>query len=298
MKLKKHRGIESLKSRYGLMFVTPWIIGLLLFFVYPIFQSLIYIFSDVRVVVGGTMMKWVGLDNINYIFQKDPDFANNLGQGLFTLLYTCPVILILSMIIGIMLSGQFKGRLFFRVVYFLPAIMAAGSVLAMLFQYQAGDVSSIQSDESVSSGMIDVSEIIAFTGLPQQIADFISTTLSGIMNIIWSCGIQIVLFISGMQTIPELLYEVGKVEGATKWEEFWFITLPMLSNVIVLVLVFTVVDAMTSQTDVVMTQAYALMDSQLYGRASAMLWTYFLCVGAATGLVLWLYNRFCASRWQ
>ena len=106
------------------------------------------------------------------------------------------------------------------------------------------------------------------------------------------------LFIAGMQTIPDLLYEVSKVEGATKWEEFWFITVPSLSQVTVLVIVYTVVELITSQKDKVLLQAYTFMQSQKYGEASAMLWMYFLIVGSITGLLLWAYRHFCARKWE
>ena len=101
-----------------------------------------------------------------------------------------------------------------------------------------------------------------------------------------------------MQTIPPLLYEVSKVEGATKWEEFWFITFPMLSRVTVLVSVFSMVELMTSQSNTVMRQAYTFMRSQNYGEGSAMLWSYFVVIGAIMAIVIGAYSRFCMKRWE
>ena len=101
-----------------------------------------------------------------------------------------------------------------------------------------------------------------------------------------------------MQTIPPLLYEVSKVEGATKWEEFWFITLPMLSRVIVLVGVFTMVELMTAQNNSVMRQAYVFMRTQNYGEGSAMLWSYFAVIGVIMAVILGLYNRLCMRKWE
>lgn len=146
--------------------------------------------------------------------------------------------------------------------------------------------------------MIDVSTLIAYIGLPTQISEYLNIALSGLMNIIWNCGIQIVLFIAGMQTIPDLLYEVSKVEGATKWEEFWFITFPLLSQVVILVMLYTIVEMMTLQTNSVMMRAYTIMYSQNYGDASAMLWLYFVIVGIVSALVFWVYMRFCVRRYE
>ena len=297
-KLKKHRGIEALKSRYGWYFCGMWAIGLLLFFVFPLIQSILYVFSDVKLEVGGINLSFVGLKNIKNALFVNSDYTNNLGKSIGELCYTLPAVLVISLILGIMLNSQFKGRIIFRVLYFLPVIIASGAVIKLLLTYQSGNITDLAQDESVSNIMIDVSSIVAFTGLPSQISGYINSALSGIMNIIWNCGVQIVLFIAGMQTIPDLLYEVSKVEGATKWEEFWFITVPSLSQVTVLVIVYTVVELITSQKDKVLLQAYTFMQSQKYGEASAMLWMYFLIVGSITGLLLWAYRHFCARKWE
>ncbi len=295
---KSKKGIESLKRRYGLLFCTPWMVGLALFFIMPIIQSIVYMFSDVSLEVGGMDVVFSGIENLKYALKSDANYTNNLGVSVSKICYTFPTILVISILLGIVLSRKFKGRFIFRALYFLPVIIASGAVLKLLFTVQSSDITSLNQEDAVSANMIDVSTIVAYAGLPSKIGDYISSALSGIMNIVWNCGVQIVLFIAGMQTIPDSLYEVANVEGATKWEEFWFITIPMLSRVIVLVVVFTVVDLMTAQNDAVMTQAYTFMQSQKYGEASAMLWIYFLTVGACVGFVLYLYNRFCAKRWE
>lgn len=295
--LKRKKGVESLKRRYGLMFVTPWMAGLALFFVIPILSSLLYMFSDVSLIVGGMNIVFNGIKNIKQVLTVDADYTNNLGKSVAKICYTFPAILIISLILGVIMSKEFKGRFVFRALYFLPVIIASGPVLMLLFSVQTGDMTSLAQDEAVSANTIDVSTIIAYAGLPNKLGEYMSSALSGIMNIVWNCGVQIVLFIAGMQTIPDSLYEVAKVEGATKWEEFWFITIPMLSRIILLVIVFTVMELMTAQNDAVMTQAYTFMQSQKYGEASAMIWIYFLAIGLSVGLVLWLYHRFCAKRW-
>ena len=212
--------------------------------------------------------------------------------------YTVPLIIIISLVIGILLNAKFKGRMLFRAVYFLPVIIAAGPVLKLLFMYQSGNITNQAQEEAVAGTMIDVSTLIAYIGLPTQISEYLNIALSGLMNIIWNCGIQIVLFIAGMQTIPDLLYEVSKVEGATKWEEFWFITFPLLSQVVILVMLYTIVEMMTLQTNSVMMRAYTIMYSQNYGDASAMLWLYFVIVGIVSALVFWVYMRFCVRRYE
>lgn len=298
MKLKKNVGIETLKSRYAYIFVTPWIIGLLWFFVFPLLQSVLFSFSNVTIGVGKINLEFVGLKNFEYILTEDPLFVDNLFVELGKMFYTVPLIIIISLVIGILLNAKFKGRMLFRAVYFLPVIIAAGPVLKLLFMYQSGNITNQAQEEAVAGTMIDVSTLIAYIGLPTQISEYLNIALSGLMNIIWNCGIQIVLFIAGMQTIPDLLYEVSKVEGATKWEEFWFITFPLLSQVVILVMLYTIVEMMTLQTNSVMMRAYTIMYSQNYGDASAMLWLYFVIVGIVSALVFWVYMRFCVRRYE
>lgn len=297
-KNRKNRGITALKAHYGRICVFPWVIGLVLFFGLPIIQSVIYSFSKVSLTTGGLKTSFVGLKNFKYIFAQDADYLDYIAAAVVKFLYSFPVIIIISLILALMLNQKFRGRIFFRALYFLPVIIASGAVLEVILSSVSEGVSNIKTDESVAMAMFDVNEIVESLGLPQKLGDYFVTVINGIMNMIWSCGVQTVLFISGMQTIPPLLYEVSKVEGATKWEEFWFITFPMLSRVTVLVSVFSMVELMTSQSNTVMRQAYTFMRSQNYGEGSAMLWSYFVVIGAIMAIVIGAYSRFCMKRWE
>ena len=298
MKNRKNRGITALKAHYGRICVFPWVIGLVLFFGLPIIQSVIYSFSKVSLTTNGLKTSFVGLKNFKYIFAQDADYLDYIAAAVVKFLYSFPVIIIISLILALMLNQKFRGRIFFRALYFLPVIIASGAVLEVILSSVSEGVSNIKTDESVAMAMFDVNEIVESLGLPQKLGDYFVTVINGIMNMIWSCGVQTVLFISGMQTIPPLLYEVSKVEGATKWEEFWFITFPMLSRVTVLVSVFSMVELMTSQSNTVMRQAYTFMRSQNYGEGSAMLWSYFVVIGAIMAIVIGAYSRFCMKRWE
>ena len=126
----------------------------------------------------------------------------------------------------------------------------------------------------------------------------IQNIINNIFDLLWSCGIQTVLFIAGLQSIPATLYEASRVEGATKWEEFWFITFPSLGSVTLLVAVYTMVDVFTNTRNTVIEKAYGQMSKGVYDEPTAMLWTYFALVGIIMGIVLFLYNRFLLKRWQ
>ncbi len=298
MKKQKNRGINALKAHYGRICVFPWVIGLVLFFALPVIQSVIYSFSKVSLTTEGLKTTFVGLKNFRYIFARDADYLDYIAKAIVKFLYSFPVIIIISLILAIILNQKFKGRIFFRALYFLPVIIESGAVLKVIINSVSAGVSNIKTDESVAMAMFDVNEIVEGLGLPQKLGDYFVTVINGIMNMIWNCGVQTVLFISGMQTIPPLLYEVSKVEGATRWEEFWFITFPMLSRVMVLVAVFTMVELMTAQSNSVMSQAYTFMRMQYYGEGSAMLWSYFAVIGVIMAVVLGAYNRLCMKRWE
>ncbi len=290
------RGIEALKERYGWTCVSLWVVGLIIFFVIPIFQSIFFTFCKVKLVAGDLQTTWIGFENIRYIFAEDANYTDNLTLGVIQFAYSFPIILVLSLIIALMLNQKFRGRVFFRAIYFLPVIIASGVILGTIIGDKS--VSTSGSDEAVAANMINVSELVQWTGLPEKIGNYFESAINAIMNLVWKCGVQIILFIAGMQSIPDLYYEVSKVEGATGWEEFWFITFPSLSRVITLVTVFTMVELMTSQTDKVMSQAYNLISSQMFGESSAMLWVYFCIIGAILGAILFAFNHFCVKKWE
>ena len=299
-KKKKHKGIESLKSTYGRLFVLHWEIGLILFFVMPLFQSFYYAFCDVSFSGGEYHFQYAGLKNFNYAWNENANFSNNVSLSLTSIIGSLPVIVIISLILALLLNQKFRGRLFFRGLYFLPVIIASGVVIELLFKTTSNEVSSSGVSDTFASNMLQVDDIMAWLSLPTEIGAYFGGLLNDIFNLVWNCGIQIVLFISGMQSIPDSLYEVSKVEGATKWEEFWFITLPMLSRTLLLVIVFTIVELVTAKDNVVMSQAYTLMRgaASSYGRASAMLWIYFIIVGLFMAVVMGLFTQLCLKRWD
>ena len=292
MKTKKAKGIETLKSRYGFLFTLPWLIGLVVLFMIPIIQSVIYSFSNLRIDSGSVNTSFEGLKNYKFILFEDPNYIDNLLSGLKNIFIHVPFILVLSMILGILLDNEFKGRIFFRSLYFLPVIIASGVVLSIFLGAAQGDATEVAVSESVSFGMIDFSSVLEGLSLPPSILKYLTIALDNIFMLIWQSGIQIVLIIAGLQTIPYLLYEVAHVEGATKWEQFWFITLPMMIRTMLLIVIFTIVEVVTINTNPVMEQGYRYFGNIEYGTGSAVLWFYFIIVGVIIAGVMWLFNNF------
>ena len=152
--------------------------------------------------------------------------------------------------------------------------------------------------DAYSANMISVDDIIKLLDIQGEIATYITATISKLFDLVWSCGIQIVLFLAGLQSVPQSFFEASRVEGATKWEEFWFITFPMLSRVTLLVTIFTMVELITSERTTIIRNVYSMMRTGNYDETSAMMWFYFLICGGVMGIVVFLYNRFLIKRWE
>lgn len=298
MKKKKIGGLTRNKEKYGLMFISPWIIGLLLFFLLPVGQSLYYSFCDVKLTEGGLKTVFAGLKNYDYIINANPLYLGQMMESLRTIGYSLPVIVIISLIIALILNQKFKGRIFFRALYFLPVIIASGVVVELLFSVNSEDLMAAGVSDTVSNNMINFADIIMKLGISGKVGDYLTIVFSSIFELVWSSGIQIILFISGMQSIPDSLYEAAKVEGCTKWEEFWFITLPMLSRIIMLVLVFTIVELLTTKTNGVMSLALNAINNLEYGVGAAMAWLYFILIGLILAAVLYVLDRAWMRRWR
>jgi len=271
-------------------------IGIAIFFIVPLFQSIQYTFSDVSITAEGVQTKFVGLANYRHIFLVDPRYVNQLRDSLITFLYTLPLILVVSLILALILNQEFRGRLFFRALFFLPVIIATGNVMNILLTGPDTDMSSMAS-ESISAGMFTVSDVMDWLSLPAQIADPVSDAISRIFDLVWSSGIPIVLFIAGLQTIPSSLYEASHVEGATKWEEFWMITFPMLSRITVLVALFVMVEQFTSMRNTMIQRVYNEFTIGEFANASAMVWVYFIGVMIVLGLTVGLFQRYAGKKW-
>lgn len=301
MKRKRNLGIEALKRRYGVAFVSPWIFGVVIFVLIPLLTSLYYSFCNVRMGEDGLKASFIGIKFYRYLLTEEPWYMDELTASLSGIFTALPIIVALSVIFAIILNQQFKGRMMMRAVFFLPVIFASEAVMAVLngdttSAGMSGALNSMGSGSSVYMNAIDFSEILMRLNLPSELNRLIEGYLSQTFNLIWSCGVQTLLFISGLQTIPKQLYEVGRVEGATAWESFWYITMPMLSNVTMLVIFYTMIELFISQSKVVLKALNLMQYKMVYDESAARLWLYFSVVGAVMAVVFLLYRLLVKKR--
>ncbi|MBQ7012293.1 MAG: sugar ABC transporter permease, partial [Oscillospiraceae bacterium] len=188
---------EKRKGLYGYGFIAIWLIGTLLFFVYPLIESLRYSFMDVRPEVGGMQGTWIGLDNYKYVFLEDQNYSKYLVSVLGDTLWKTPLIIIFSLFIAVILNQKFKGRAFARAVFFLPVIIATGPVYSIINGNisSSGASSAGQFSTMFSTDLMgELFQFIGIYGLSDNMQTMVETVSNNIFSIIWSTGIQILIF--------------------------------------------------------------------------------------------------------
>ena len=296
MAKKSVRSLERVRNRAGYTFVAHWALGLILFFIVPLVSSIWYSFNDVAIDVGGIKTEFMGLGYFKELFTIDPDYVTNLRDSIGMMCYSLPIIISLSLILAVLLNQKFKGRTVFRAIFFLPIIISNSVVMDMLNSEFIK--LPLFSSGTEADGLINYAEIIAGLGIPEEISPILTFLLANTTSLIWKCGVQTILFLAGLQSIPASMYEVSKIEGANKWEEFWLITVPSLRHIISLVIIYTMIELFVSLDNALVAEAYKKMQAQAYGMSSAMLWVYFVIVLVLIGGVYMLYQHFCIKKWE
>ncbi len=258
------------------IFLIPWLIGVCLFFAYPIFVSIRLAFSDI-VEFKGLKTAWVGLENFRYIFFYDINFVPTFLKVVTDTLLNTPLCMVFSLIIAIFINRRMVGRGFFRTAFFIPVLLGTGYIMKQLLGMGVDGM-------TVTTGIL-VPKLIADL-LGPSITEVVQGFLDRITVVLWKSGVQIVLFLAGLQGISGSLYEAARVDGATEWEMFWKITLPMISPVIMMNVVYTIVSFFTDTTNPLVDYIYKMnFTNQQFEYAAAMSWLYFifalvLCLGS------------------
>lgn len=275
----------------GRCFVMPFYIGFILFSIGPLIETMRMMFYSVTVAFGGYNMTFVGAENFNQVYNVDPDFLLNLFKSVGNMFWQVPIILFISLFLAVMINSRFRGRSFVRVVFFLPVIVMTGTVVLIL----QNDVvaSATMSGDVVAGGRIEYSvgieELLIQAGMSSKVVEAFTNFSNDIFNLVWKTGVQVIVFLSGLQSIPSSLYEASTVEGATKWEEFFKITMPMLLPVCMLNTVYSIVDAFTDTTNAAMNQVMVAVQKLNFGVASVMSYSYFLLIGVFIAVVMLVF---------
>ena len=277
--MKKGLTVTRRRSLCGYIFVLPWVLGFLLFMLYPLIQSFVLGISRITD-LQGLQLQIVGLENYEHLFTDNIEFVPAFISTLQTSILWTPFILVFALMIALLLNQKIKLRGLFRVIYFLPVLLGNG----FIFQELGGAANILVFPEEIES-------LIAFYFNP-QLAEFLQQLVSEIIRVCWKTGVPIIIFLAGLQSIPETYYEAAKVDNASGWYSFWKITLPLLSPIILLNAVYTLIDSFRStDNEIAALIVNTVFKNAEYEYGSAMGWAYFVAVFAAVVLVLLLFRK-------
>jgi multiple sugar transport system permease protein len=217
------------EARAGIFFVLPWVIGLLAFKAYPVLASIYLSFTDYNIIQPP---RWVGLQNYATMFSADPDFWNAVGNSAVYALISVPLGLLVSLLLALLLNLRVQGAGIYRTLFYLPTLappVVATLVFLLVLDPDAGVVNAV----------------LRAGGLPAPgwLADPSSAKPALILLSLWGAGTAVLIFLAGLQEIPQSLLEAATVDGTGPWRRFLHVTLPLLSPVLLFNLVMGVISS-------------------------------------------------------
>ncbi len=296
---KKRMSLTTKRSITGYLFILPWLIGFIWFYARSLFMSVQFSLCELTVNPGGGYtLDFTGLENYIYAFRVHGSYKQILTTSIGNMLIDVPLITFFSLFMAILLNRKFKGRTLVRAIFFLPVILNSGAILDAMDlarTMMSGGISSASAEMAAasSSGMSIQYYIQMFgsLGLPDVIIEYVAGAVSRISDIINASGVQIIIFIAALQSIPGSMYEVARIEGATAYETFWKVTFPMVLPHIITNVVYTVVDSFADSEVVELAYETAFSNND-YGLSSVMS----LTSTVLTCLILVIICRFIQKR--
>ena len=319
--IKQFKKLTYDKLRYdqqkiviSILFLLPVMIGFCVFFLYPLLRSLYMSFGTVEILKEGGIHIHFGefflktgaggaynfndpdpnAKNIfyNYIqaFTADSvDFPVGLATTAWNTIVDTAVITIFSLLVAVMLNGNFKGRGIVRAIFFLPVVLNSEAVnVALEASANLTDLVGKNGTDALRS-LFDMNAFFTGLGIPVKLVTFLSGITSTIYDTISYSGIQILIFLAAIQSVPKHLYEAAKIEGATAYESFWKITLPMVTPMMIPIVVFTIVDSfLRSDINTIIDLQYNNSD---YGMHAAMSWSYVVVSIALLAIIVGVLSR-------
>lgn len=286
MKIKK-LSLEQKNRYYGLYFILPWFIGFIFLFLAPLVSSFRYGLSKLKVTDEGFTLNFVGLENYKEALFSHESYVRTLTESFVNIVVNTPLIIIFSLFFAVILNQKFRGRVLARAIFFLPVILASGIIASI----ESGDLmqSVVRSaNDSIGGGLslmknLQLTALLLDSGMSPVLVQYFTSAVSRIYEIVSQSGVQILIFLAGLQSISPSLYEAAKIEGSTGYEAFWKITFPMISPLILTNLVYTIIDSFISDktSRLVVETAFK---SYNFGLSAAMAWIYF----AVIAFVLWI----------
>jgi ABC-type sugar transport system permease subunit len=282
-------GLMTRRSLYGWLFILPFLLGLIFFVVSPLYTALVLsfneqVFDDVTKI---TNISPYGFTAYVEAFTKQADFINQLIASGSNMVITVPATLIFSFLMANVLNQKFHGRTFARAVLFMPVITSAGVAAALLAGETGIDASQVA---SVGSQAMDISGSIQDT-IGGSFGEFIGKAFDKLTGIINGAGVPTLIFLAGLQTISPSIFESSKVEGATGWENFWKITFPMISPMILVNTVYIMIENLCGMSNPMLSYLYGESAVTKSVDLMAMSWMYFLLITFIIAIVAGIISK-------
>ncbi len=296
-KQKKRRGasLDKRKARAGWFFIAPFLVGFVLVYLPIIIDSIQLSFNKIKTIPGGGYnLIFVGLDNYRTALFEDTTFVQTLTSGLTQLIIDIPAIVIFSLFMAVLLNQKMIGRAAFRAIFFVPVILSTGLIAEIdasniLEQnMNSGSISTGSQTESTADQVVsaaDITRLFETMKIGTGLVEYVTELVNNVYGIINRSGVQMLIFLAGLQSISPAIYESCSIDGATSWETFWKITFPMISPMILVNTIYTVIDSFTSQSNEVMSYIQTYYDNTSNVVSSAMAWIYFIIVIAIIAVV-------------
>ena len=294
-------GLDSRKARAGYVFVLPFILGVVLIYLPILLDSIWFSLGNIRTSVENgvpvTKLELVGLAHYISAFTTSTGFVTELVAGVQQLVFEVPAVIIFSLFIAVVLNQKMLGRAAFRAIFFVPVIIATG----LMESINASDIMSGASEGGINDGsggganeiisVLDIEKLFADMAIGGELVTYVVQIVNNIYNIINYSGVQMLIFLAGLQSISPSIYEACQIEGATGWETFWKITFPMISPMILVNAVYTTIDAFTRTQNPMMKYIVEIRRAD-QSLATAMSWIYFLIVMLIIGVIAAIASTF------
>lgn len=281
---KKKSLLSKRRESGGYIFILPWFIGALIFFIYPFIQSIYFAFCDLTFSEKGLIKEFTGLENFRVVFFENPEVFQKLVNSVTQMLTELVLIITLSFILSIILNQNFHGKAFARAVFALPLIVSSG-VLLSIFKTSVFSQSQEAIAETTVFQASGVQAMLESAGVGQGLVNTIVGWVNSLVDMLWKSGVQIIVFLSGIQSIPPSYYEVCDIEGATAWQRFWRVTFPIMMPFCFLNIIYTIIDSFTYQSNPVMLQIMQYFGNLQYAFSNALALAYFVVIIIIIGII-------------
>ncbi len=293
-----HSKLMRRRNNTGWVFIAPFLIGFAIFYAIPLVQSLIFSFNEIKIQGGnGYVLEPKGLDNYRYVLMVDTSYLKHIMTAVENMFLDTVIVVPFSFFAALLLAREFKGRGAARAIFFLPVVVSTGvlasmdsnSTMNLMMSRSATDAANSMSNAMSSSDFVNT---LLEGSMPESIITFMTDLSGKLYDVIIKSGLQIIIFLGGINTISPSIYESSSIEGATAWENFWKITFPMCGPYLLLNAIYTIIDSFTNISNPLINRVKNEMAGlKNFGTATAAVWLYFIIIAVVLGVAFSLMSK-------